>query len=127
MAIKDYTTTTDGIEMQFGVNHVGHFLLTNLLMDKLFASGKRARIINVSSGGYVSGREPDDWNFTVRLRFMAQVGIAKIYQKEVYKPWIAYGNSKSANILFASALARKLRSKGIVAFSVHPGCESFFS
>jgi NAD(P)-dependent dehydrogenase (short-subunit alcohol dehydrogenase family) len=65
MAIKDYTTTTDGIEMQFGVNHIGHFLLTNLLMDKLFAAGKGARIINVSSGGYISGREPDDWNFTV--------------------------------------------------------------
>jgi NAD(P)-dependent dehydrogenase (short-subunit alcohol dehydrogenase family) len=60
MAIKDYTTTTDGIEMQFGVNHIGHFLLTNLLMDKLFAAGKGARIINVSSGGYISGREPDD-------------------------------------------------------------------
>jgi NAD(P)-dependent dehydrogenase (short-subunit alcohol dehydrogenase family) len=60
MAIKGYTTTTDGIEMQFGVNHIGHFLLTNLLMDKLFAAGKGARIINVSSGGYISGREPDD-------------------------------------------------------------------
>lgn len=56
-----------------------------------------------------------------------QIGIAKMYQKEAYKPWIAYGDSKVANILFASALARKLKSKGIIAFSVHPGCETFFT
>jgi NAD(P)-dependent dehydrogenase (short-subunit alcohol dehydrogenase family) len=57
----------------------------------------------------------------------SKIGIAKMYQKAAYKPWIAYGDSKVANIVFASALARKLKSKGIIAFSVHPGCESFFS
>lgn len=66
MAIKDYTTTPEGIEMQFAANYVGHFLLTNLLMPKIFASGKGARIINVASGAYtLSSVRFDDWNFKV--------------------------------------------------------------
>ena len=55
MAVKDYETTKDGIEMQFGANHVGHFLLTNLLMPKLIAAGGGARVVNVSSFGYLAG------------------------------------------------------------------------
>ena len=66
MATKDYTTTKDGIEMQFGTNHVGHFLLTNLLMPKLAAADQSARIVNVSSFGYMSGGVRfDDSNFQV--------------------------------------------------------------
>lgn len=66
MARKDYATTADGIEMQFAVNHVGHFLLTNLLMDKILASGKGVRIVNVTSLGYmIGGVRFDDWNFEV--------------------------------------------------------------
>lgn len=69
MAIKDYTTTVDGIETQFAVNHVGHFLLTNLLMDSIIAAGPGARIVNVSSFGYISGGVRfDDWNFNVSWR-----------------------------------------------------------
>ena len=55
MALKNYVTTKDGIEMQLGSNHIGHFLLTNLLMPKLLAAGSGARIVNVSSFGYMSG------------------------------------------------------------------------
>lgn len=70
MAVKEYTKSAGGIEMQFAANHVGHFLLTNLLMDKLFAAGEGARIINVASGGYVSsGVRFDDWNFKVKYIF----------------------------------------------------------
>ena len=66
MALKDYATTKEGIEMQFGSNHVGHFLLTNLLMPKLLAAGKSARVVNVSSFGYMSGGVYfDDPNFKV--------------------------------------------------------------
>jgi NAD(P)-dependent dehydrogenase (short-subunit alcohol dehydrogenase family) len=66
MAVKEYTKTVDGIEMQFAANHVGHFLLTNLLIGKIFAAGSGARIVNVSSGGHVtSGVRFDDWNFKV--------------------------------------------------------------
>lgn len=66
MAIKDYATSADGIEMQFGANHVGPFLLTNLLMDKILAAGPGARIVNLSSLGYISGGVRfEDWNFKV--------------------------------------------------------------
>ena len=67
MAVKEYTKSVDGIELHFAANHIGHFLLTNLLMPKILAAGKGARIINVSSGGYIcSGIRFEDWNFKVR-------------------------------------------------------------
>ncbi|MCJ1383961.1 hypothetical protein MMC17_007075 [Xylographa soralifera] len=107
MAVKEYKKTPDGFEIQFGSNHVGHFLLTNLLMPKIQAAGKGARIINVSSFGYMSGGiRFDDSAFSNGAQ---------------YNPWTAYAQSKTANILFASALARKLKSKGIEAFSLNPG------
>jgi NAD(P)-dependent dehydrogenase (short-subunit alcohol dehydrogenase family) len=63
MAVKDSTTTAEGIELQFG-----RFLLTNLLVPKILAAGKGARIINVSSFGYMAaGVRFDDWNFKVLL------------------------------------------------------------
>jgi len=66
MAIKDFAKSEDGIEMQFAANHVGHFLLTNLLMEKISRAGEGARVVNVSSGGYVcSGVRFKDWNFEV--------------------------------------------------------------
>lgn len=66
MALKDYQKSKDGIEMQLAANHVGHFLLTNLLMPKILATGKGARIINVASFGYMSGAiRFDDPNFKV--------------------------------------------------------------
>ena len=66
MAIKDYTASVDGVEMQFAVNHVGHFLLTKLLMDKILLAGRGARIVNVTSLGYMSGVvRVDDYNFKV--------------------------------------------------------------
>ena len=66
MAVKDFQKSVDGIEVQFAANHVGHFLLTNLLMDKLVAAGKGARVVNVTSNGYgLSGPRYDDWNFQV--------------------------------------------------------------
>ena len=66
MALKNYTTTKDGIETQFGANHIGHFLLTNLLVPKLAVAGKGARVVNVSSFGYMSGGVRfEDPNFQV--------------------------------------------------------------
>ena len=66
MAIKEYSTSVDGIETQFAANHIGHFLLTKLLMEKILAAGAGARIINVSSQGYMSGGvRVDDYNFKV--------------------------------------------------------------
>ncbi|KAL8964428.1 MAG: hypothetical protein Q9183_004454 [Haloplaca sp. 2 TL-2023] len=107
MAIRNYTTTADGIEMQFGANHVGHFLFTNLIMDKILAAGKGARIVNVTSFGYQSGGvHYDDCNFN---------------NGKDYNAWYAYAQSKTANILFTASLAEKFNSKGVLAFSSNPG------
>lgn len=101
-----FRTTEDGIENQFGSNHIGHFLFTNLIMPKVLAS-KAPRIVNVSSDGHrFSGIRFDDPNFK---------------NGKVYDQWEAYGQSKTANILFAKALAEKLGPKGLKAYSLHPG------
>lgn len=101
-----YRTTTEGIELQFASNHIGHFLFTNLLMPKILASSN-PRVVNVSSDGHrFSGVRFDDPNF--------QDGKA-------YDQWEAYGQGKAANILFSKALAAKLGSKGLRAYSLHPG------
>ncbi|KAH9224792.1 hypothetical protein DL95DRAFT_473426 [Leptodontidium sp. 2 PMI_412] len=107
MAIPDFETTEEGIELQFGSNHVGHFLLTNLLMPKILAAGRGARIVNVSSNGYeLAGVRFDDYNF--------EDGI-------VYEPWAGYAQSKTANVLFSTALAQKLKSQGIQSYALQPG------
>ncbi|KAL2815092.1 hypothetical protein BJX63DRAFT_442108 [Aspergillus granulosus] len=98
-----YELTAEGIESQFGINHIGHFLFTNLLISKL---NHGATIVNVSSRGYQLGNiQWDDISF----------------EKTPYNKWHAYAQSKAANILFSSALARRLTDKQITAFSVHPG------
>lgn len=103
MATDTYQTSKEGIELQLAVNHIGHFLLTNLIAAKL---DRGSRIISVSSvGHYVGPVRFDDYNFK---------------NGKVYDKWQAYGQAKSANVLFAVSLAEKLRSRGIVAFSMHP-------
>ncbi|XP_069091246.1 retinol dehydrogenase 13 isoform X2 [Pleurodeles waltl] len=98
-----YWTTDDGFEMQFGVNHLGHFLLTNLLLEKLKNSG-HSRIINVSSLAHIAGEiDFDDLNWV----------------KKKYDTKAAYCRSKLANVLFTKELARRL--EGVTANSLHPG------
>ncbi|KAK9388691.1 hypothetical protein V1515DRAFT_585456 [Lipomyces mesembrius] len=101
-----YSKTEDGIETQFGTNHIGHFLLTKLLMDKILAAGAGSRIVNVSSSAIRGNIRYDDYNF--------QDGVA-------YDPWLGYGQAKISNLVFSRALARKLKSKRIFSFSLHPG------
>lgn len=97
--------THDGFELQFGTNHIGHFLFTNLLMPNLLA-GAPTRIVNLSSSAHAMGSmDFDDPN----------------YLQREYSPWPAYGQSKSANILFTVELERRLAAKGVHAFAVHPG------
>jgi NAD(P)-dependent dehydrogenase (short-subunit alcohol dehydrogenase family) len=97
-----FALTAQGIESQFGTNHIGHFLLTNLLLPAIRSGG---RIVNLtSSGHYFSGIRFTDPNFTKGYDFVD-----------------AYGQSKTANILHAMSLAERLRDKNITAFSVHPG------
>lgn len=97
--------TANGFETQFGTNHLGHFLLTKELMP-LIERGSRQRIVNLSSRGHhIAPVNLDDPNFESRD----------------YEPWTAYGNSKTANILFAVGLEDRFGGKGIHAYALHPG------
>ena len=96
--------TLDGIEMSFAVNHVGHFLLTNGLLD-LLKAGKDARIVHVSSEAHRFGK----------------FRIDQLARPEKFSSWGAYGNSKMANVLFSNELAERLKPEGITSNAVHPG------
>jgi NAD(P)-dependent dehydrogenase (short-subunit alcohol dehydrogenase family) len=97
--------TADGFERQFGTNHLGHFLLTQLLTPALL-KGAPARVVNLSS----------------RAHRMSPVVFEDIqFQNRDYHKWGAYGQSKTANILHAVELNRRLGPQGVQAFAVHPG------
>jgi NAD(P)-dependent dehydrogenase (short-subunit alcohol dehydrogenase family) len=105
MALRDLQLTSDGWEMQFATNHLGHFALAVGLHDALAAAGN-ARIVSLSSRGHL--RSPvifEDINFTSRP----------------YDPFLAYGQSKTANVLFAVEATRRWAGDGITANAVHPG------
>ncbi|KAF5700527.1 oxidoreductase [Fusarium mundagurra] len=105
MAIP-YTKSVDGYEMQFAICHLGHFLLTNLIMDKILTS-ESPRVVNISSNGHSLGP----------IRFADP----HFSDGELYDQWSAYGQSKTANMLFSVSLAQKLGSRGLQSYSVHPG------
>jgi NAD(P)-dependent dehydrogenase (short-subunit alcohol dehydrogenase family) len=99
------TRTTEGWELQFATNHLGHFALTTGLHDALAAAGN-ARVVVVSSVGHVNGSiDFDDVNF----------------ERRPYDPWLAYGQSKTANILFAVESARRWAADGILVNALNPG------
>jgi NAD(P)-dependent dehydrogenase (short-subunit alcohol dehydrogenase family) len=94
--------TADGFETQFGTNHLGHFVLVNRIAPLL----RKGRLINLSSAGHrFSNVDLDDPNF----------------ERTPYEPFVAYGRSKTANILFAVAFDRRHRGRGVCAAAVHPG------
>jgi NAD(P)-dependent dehydrogenase (short-subunit alcohol dehydrogenase family) len=95
--------TADGFETQFGTNHLGHFVLVNRIALLLREGG---RLINLSSAGHrFSNVDLEDPNF----------------ERTPYDPFVAYGRSKTANILFAVAFDKRHRSRGVRAAAVHPG------
>ncbi len=100
-----FERTAEGFEMQFGTNHLGHFLLTCLLVPALLA-GAPSRVVNLSSGGHFgSDIVWDDPNF----------------EQREYDKFAAYGQSKTANILFSVELEHRLGDRGVHAYAVHPG------
>jgi len=102
-------TTVDGYETQFGTNHLGHFLLFQLLRPMLLSSSTptfASRIINVTSGSH---RDSPINFFNLNL-------------KGIYTPRLGYAQSKTANILMANQMERLYGSKGLHGLSVHPGC-----
>jgi NAD(P)-dependent dehydrogenase (short-subunit alcohol dehydrogenase family) len=95
--------TADGFETQFGTNHLGHFVLVNRIASLIRAGG---RLINLASSGHrFSNVDLEDPNF----------------ERTPYDPFVAYGRSKTANILFAVAFDQRHRERGIRAAAVHPG------
>ena len=95
--------TADGFETQFGTNHLGHFVLVNRIAPLIRAGG---RLINLSSAGHrYSNVDLQDPNF----------------ETSPYEPFVAYGRSKTANILFAVAFDKRHRERGVRAAAVHPG------
>ena len=95
--------TTDGFETQFGTNHLGHFVLVNRIAPLIRSGG---RLVNLASAGHrFSNVDLQDPNF----------------ERTPYEPFVAYGRSKTANILFAVAFDRRHRARGVRAAAVHPG------
>jgi NAD(P)-dependent dehydrogenase (short-subunit alcohol dehydrogenase family) len=95
--------TADGFETQFGTNHLGHFVLVNRIASLIRDGG---RLINLSSSGHrYANVDLDDPNF----------------ERTPYEPFVAYGRSKTANILFAVAFDKRHRGRGVRAAAVHPG------
>jgi NAD(P)-dependent dehydrogenase (short-subunit alcohol dehydrogenase family) len=95
--------TADGFETQFGTNHLGHFVLVNRIASLIHDGG---RLINLSSAGHrYSNVDLEDPNF----------------ERTTYEPFVAYGRSKTANILFAVAFDKRHRHRGVRATAVHPG------
>lgn len=100
------TESIDGIEMTFALNHLGYFLLTELLLERMRESGP-GRIVNVASAAHRAARNGIDFD--------------DLEGRRSYAPFGAYGQSKLANILFTRELARRLRGSGITANCLHPG------
>lgn len=111
-----FMLSKDNIELQFATNHLGHFLLTNLLLDTMKRtaqeSGREGRIVNVSSEGH-------------RFTYREGIRFEKLNDQSGYGNFVAYGQSKLANILHANELARHLKEEErveiLTANSLHPG------
>jgi NAD(P)-dependent dehydrogenase (short-subunit alcohol dehydrogenase family) len=100
-----FARTADGFELQFGTNHLGHFVLVNRLVPLLVRSAPARVVLLTSAGHRRADVDLDDPGF----------------DRTAYDPWIAYGRSKTANVLFAVELDRRLRERGVRATAVHPG------
>jgi NAD(P)-dependent dehydrogenase (short-subunit alcohol dehydrogenase family) len=98
-----HSLTSDGLEIEFGTNHIGHFYLTKLLLPLLIRS--KARIVNVSSMGHC----------------LVDDGINYEFPSSPYDPKVAYGQSKLAQIWHASELQQRYGQQGINAYSLHSG------
>ncbi|KAK1750433.1 short-chain dehydrogenase TIC 32 [Echria macrotheca] len=101
-----FELSPEGVESQFATNHLGHFLFVNLIMAKILAA-RAPRVVIVASDAH-------------RLQSIRFGGV-NFDDGKVYNKWLAYGQSKTANMLTALALANKLGKRGLLAFSLHPG------
>lgn len=136
MSIPERQMSDRGIEMHLAVNHIGHFLFTNLIMPKLLVAAQNTepnsvRIVNVASRGTIySPFRFSDWNFENEEDGLPEEerpnheALAALHAtvKGSYSPIVAYGQSKTANVLFSVGLTHQLHERyGILSLSVHPG------
>ncbi|KAL2005368.1 hypothetical protein VTN00DRAFT_2579 [Thermoascus crustaceus] len=138
VVVLEQKFTEENIELQFGTNHIGHFLFTNLLLDKIKNAAKNStsvpgstRIINVTSAGHrLSPIRFHDYNVTGEVEIPPEeqppAGLPTMFgarsgSSRGYNGWLAYGQSKTANVLFSVYLTRWLKDVGVVSYSVHPG------
>lgn len=134
VALADKRLSEDGIELQLATNHVGPFLFTNLIIEKLLAAAKAnpkgsTRIINLTSLGYIfSPIRFSDYNFEkIEVPEEEQPNREAITQfglplgEPPFGSWEAYGQSKTAAILFSTSLTAQLEHYGILSYAVHPG------
>ncbi|KAL5326576.1 hypothetical protein ACEPPN_004263 [Leptodophora sp. 'Broadleaf-Isolate-01'] len=139
--VPNYEETHEGTEMHFGTNHIGLFLLTNLLLPSLIASATSAapgskrghgetRIVNLTSAGHrLSPVRFSDWNFKkstdeIPVDERPPEGLPPNLMPssgETYNGFLAYGQSKTANVLFSGSLNRALGERGVRSYAVHPG------
>lgn len=136
--------TQAGLELHFATNHLGHFLFANLIMRKLLASaerGAKARVVNVASNAHLASpiryhdvnleraatELPEEERPILQwLKIFGVVGAEADGFEGAYDPFVAYAQSKTANVLFAVALAERMKEKGVVALSLNPGGENPF-
>jgi NAD(P)-dependent dehydrogenase (short-subunit alcohol dehydrogenase family) len=128
----------EGIELHFAVNHIGHFVFTNLIVPKIIAAARNnprgaTRVVNISSRGVLySPIRFSDLNFdrphdSLLLEEQPGYEPAKLSRRDIdpkstYNPLVAYGQSKTANVLFSVGLTSRLWDKyGILSFGIHPG------
>jgi NAD(P)-dependent dehydrogenase (short-subunit alcohol dehydrogenase family) len=104
--VPPYTKSVDGFELQLATNHLGHFALTGLLLDKLLAT-PHARVVTISSTAHKMGK----------------IDFDDLQRERSYNRWLAYGQSKLANLLFALELDRRLKAAGsdVLSVAAHPG------
>ncbi|RAR00259.1 retinol dehydrogenase 13 [Stemphylium lycopersici] len=127
-------TTKEGIEGQFGANHIGHFLFTNLLMPQLLTSAASSapgatRVVNLTSLGHrLSPVRFSDYNLEKANEDVPEEErhgpLPRIFAKPAddgYEGFVAYGQAKTANILFSVGLNERFGSNGLKSYAVHPG------
>ena len=127
--------TAEGIEAQFGSNHIGHFLFTGLLLPQLLVAAKSntlgsTRVVNLTSLGHrLSPVRFHDYNFEgkeIPEDEKPPAGLPSMFQGkngQAYNGYIAYGQGKTAIILFSVGLNERFQKNGITSYAVHPGCE----